>query len=62
MRQIERDMYPALLVFGDSAASSLPDNAQSSVEGDMQIRLAKMLPLLRRLQVRRRTRTVLSTS
>ena len=46
-------MYPALLVFGDSAAAaSAPDKAQSSVEGDMQIMLAKFLPLLRRLQVR----------
>ena len=44
-------MYPALLVFGDGAGPSAPDKADSGVEGDMQIRLAKFLPSLRRLQV-----------
>ena len=48
--QIEREMYPALLVFGESTTAA-PGHAPGTGEGDMQIRLAKFLPSLRRLQV-----------
>ncbi len=49
--QIEREMYPALLVFGDSPTAAAPEKAPGAGEGDTQIRLAKFLPSLRRLQV-----------